>query len=199
MTKLESKIEALLFWKAEPVSKEELGSVFKATAGEIETALSALDRSLSDRGVRLIFKEQEVMLSTAPEAAAIIEALTKERLTKDLGRAGLEALAIILYRGPVSRREIDYIRGVNSSFIIRHLLVRGLVEKTTSETDERVFLYKPTFELIAFLGLTKVEDLPEYHLVRQEIDHFGKETEAAVQNEAAGGEVAGLTGDSEKI
>ena len=70
------------------------------------------------------------MLGTAPQMSATVETLTKEELMKDLGKAGLETISIILYKGPISRAEIDYIRGVQSNFILRNLLVRGLIEKS---------------------------------------------------------------------
>jgi segregation and condensation protein B len=75
---------------------------------------------------------------------------------KDLGKAGLETLSIILYQGPISRAEIDYIRGVNSNFILRNLLIRGLIERVENPHDQRSFLYKPTLELISYLGLSKI-------------------------------------------
>jgi segregation and condensation protein B len=102
------------------------------------------------------------MLGTAPEASALIEQLTREELSKDLGKAGLETLSIIVYKSPITRADLDYIRGVNSSFILRNLQIRGLVEKITNPADARSFLYRPTFELLQHLGVTRVEDLPEY-------------------------------------
>jgi segregation and condensation protein B len=84
--------------------------------------------------------------------------------------AGLETLSIVLYLGPVSRSEIDYIRGVNSNFILRNLLMRGLVERIEHETDKRSLKYRPTFELLSFLGIGSVEELPEYETTRAEIE-----------------------------
>jgi segregation and condensation protein B len=68
----------------------------------------------------------------------------------------------VLYKGPITRAEIDYIRGVNSNFILRNLQVRGLVEKIDNPADQRSYLYKPTFQLLEFMGVTRLEDLPEY-------------------------------------
>lgn len=179
---LDVKIEAVLFWKAEPVTISRLSQIFGVTEDEIKTALSALDEKLRDRGVALLFKDDEVSMRSAPTAGSLIESLAKEELTRDLGKAGLETLSVILYQGPLSRREIDYVRGVNSNFILRNLLVRGLVEKIDNPKDQRSFLYRPTFELLSFLGISKVEDLPQYIGVRQEIDTFKnapKEPESA--------------------
>jgi segregation and condensation protein B len=80
----------------------------------------------------------------------------------------------VLYHGPISRREIDYVRGVNSAFILRNLLVRGLVEKTDAKEGERSFTYKPTLELLSHLGVTKIEEFPEYEQVKNELREFNE-------------------------
>ena len=134
----------------------------------------------------MLRKDDEVALRTAPEAGGLIETLAKEELTKDLGKAGLETLSIVLYQGPISRREIDYVRGVNSNFILRNLLVRGLVEKVENPRDQRSFLYRPTFDLLSFIGISKIDELPQYASVRQEIATFNStpiEGEAPVSEE----------------
>ena len=159
---LEQLIEAILFWKAEPISIKKLAEACGKNEGEIQDALTVLEKSLENRGVKLVRKNDEVLLGTSPEASELIEKLTKEELSRDLGKAGLETLSIILYKGPITRAEIDYIRGVNSSFILRNLQIRDLVEKITDPNDARRFLYRPTFALLQHLGVTKVEDLPEY-------------------------------------
>jgi segregation and condensation protein B len=117
------------------------------------------------------------MLVTRQEAAPLIEGLVKEELSRDLGKAGLETLSTVLYKGPISRRDIDYIRGVNSQFILRNLLVRGLIEKITDAKDERRFLYRPTFELLQSLGVSSVSDLPEYAKVQEELTALAKKEE----------------------
>ena len=130
----------------------------------------------NNRGLTLIQTDTEVMLGTAKEFSPLIEQLTKEELSRDLGKAGLETLSIVLYQGPISRADIDYIRGVNSQFILRNLLIRGLVERIDNPKDARSFLYKTTLDLLAHLGISKVEDLPEYEKVRSDIDAFKGQT-----------------------
>ena len=159
---LESQIEAILFWKSEPLSMTKLSQVLGKSEPEVKAALEQLETNLKDRGIVLIRKDDEVMLGSVPEASLLIEQLTREELSKDLGRAGLETLSIILYKGPISRADIDYIRGVNSSFILRNLQIRDLVEKINNPQDARSFLYRPTFDLLQHLGVAKIEDLPEY-------------------------------------
>lgn len=167
---LDSYIEAVLFSRGEATPIKQLEEIFGKTREEIEIGLSDLQQKLEGRGIRLSRFEDEVALTTASKAGELIEKLTREELTKDLGKAGLETLSIILYHGPVSRREIDYIRGVNSQFILRNLLIRGLIQKVPSEKDQRTFLYKATLELLSFLGLEKINDLPQFNEVRKEIE-----------------------------
>ena len=163
-------IESILFFKGEPVTVERLSEITGRKTDEVEEAINVLEKELVNRGVVLMRKGDEVMLGTRSEAGPTIERLIKEELHRDLGRAGLETLSIILYLGPVPRSEIDYIRGVNSSFIIRNLLIRGLVERTENPKDKRSFIYKPTFELLSYLGIKKTEDLPEYETLKQELE-----------------------------
>jgi len=194
---LETKLEALLFWKGEPMTKKKIQVVLECSPEALDAAITSLETSLSSdtskRGLRIIRSGEgascEIELRTAPELSAFIEKLTKEELVRDLGKAGLETLSIILYKGPIKRSEIDYIRGVNSSFIIRNLLVRGLIERVTEKEGEtgRGFLYKPTIDLLAFMGISKIEDLPEFSKIKAEFEAFEKseemQTEQALQTD----------------
>ena len=169
---LSAKIESILFFKSEPLSRATLAKLTNTNIGLIDEALEELKTKLTGRGLVILEKGNEVMLGTAPEYTDLIEGLIKEELSRDLGKAGLETLAIVIYEGPLSRAEIDYVRGVNSSFILRHLLVRGLVERLPKPGDARTFLYGPTFDLLKYLGVAKIEDLPEYEALRQELKAF---------------------------
>ena len=166
---LDQKIEAILFFRGEPVKLKKLSEILEVDVAEIKRGVDLLQDRLQTGALTLITKEDEVMLATRSEVAPLIESLVKEELSRDLGKAGLETLSIVLYKGPITRREIDYIRGVNSQFILRNLLVRGLVEKITDEKDERRFLYKPTFELLQSLGVSAISELPEYIKVQEEL------------------------------
>ncbi len=183
---LSAKIEAILFWKAEPVSIKKLSSLLQTDEKSIRTGIAELESALQGRGLSLIQTDSEVALGTAKEMSPVIEQLTKDELTRDLGKAGLETISIVLYQGPISRADIDYIRGVNSQFILRNLLIRGLVERVDNPADARSFLYKPTLELLAHLGTAKIEDLPEYQAIRSDIEAFKQSTrEAALPNAPA--------------
>ncbi|MEX0917013.1 MAG: SMC-Scp complex subunit ScpB [Candidatus Paceibacterota bacterium] len=179
------KLEALLFWKGEPVAKKELLRLLSFSKEELGEALVVLRETLSKRGTTLLEKGDEVSLVTAPECSTLIEELRKEELSKDLGRAGGETLAIILYKGPVTRAELDYIRGVNSAFILRNLLIRGLIERISNPNDQRSYLYRPTSELYAHLGITKKEELPEFKRFISELESFTKHQEEKDQEYAS--------------
>ena len=150
---LAQKIEAILFWKAEPVTLKKLASLLNTDVVAIKQGVEQLEHGLKGRGVTLVQTDDEVTLGTAKELSPLIEQLTKDELTRDLGKAGLETISIVLYQGPISRSNIDYIRGVNSQFILRSLLIRGMVERIDNPTDSRSFLYKPTLQLLSHLGV----------------------------------------------
>ncbi len=168
---LTAQLEAYLFWKGEPIKTADLVKTLQTTADEIENAIRNLIHLYENRGVAVIYQNDEVQMVTAPAVANFIETLTREELSKDLGKAALETLAVIVYKGPISRSEVDYIRGVNSSFIMRNLLIRGLIEKVPSEKDARISLYRPTLELTKHLGLNSITELPEYESLHQNLQN----------------------------
>lgn len=162
---LESKIEGLLFYKGEEVSIKKLSELLGVTEGETEEGLKKLEQSLSGRGLVLVRKDDKVVLGITGELSTIISSIRKDEITKELSKASLETLSIVLYKNGVSRSEIDYIRGVNSSFILRNLLVRGLIEKVVDSRDSRRILYRPTFDTLAYMGVTSINQLPNYEQV----------------------------------
>ncbi|MEK9172012.1 MAG: SMC-Scp complex subunit ScpB, partial [Patescibacteria group bacterium] len=175
---LESKIEAILFFKNEPVSVVELGKWLGEKPDVVKKALVNLGDSYRGRGVVIISDGEFASFGTHPDASKLIENLQKEELSRELGRASLETLAIVLYKGPISRREIDHIRGVNSSFILRALLIRGLIERTDPSINSgqasinRSYSYKATLKLLEYLGITCRENLPEYKNAFDKIKEF---------------------------
>ena len=175
-------IEAVLFHKAEAVKLSDLAKILGTSRDDVEAALDDLEENLEGRGVTLIKNNNAVMLGTTPETAMTIEKLIKDELDKDLGKAGLETLAIVLYRGPIKRREIDYIRGVNSSYILRNMVMRGLVERINVPRN-RSFVYRPTFELLAYLGVSCVEELSEYACVNAEVEKLVENGETETKTE----------------
>ena len=113
----------------------------------------------------------------------MIENLQKEELNKELSKASLETLSILLYKNGTTRAEIDYIRGVNSSFILRALSVRGLVEKTVDPNDNRRFVYKPSLNLLSFMGVKSIEEMPEFNDINKTIEESAKALEEELKEE----------------
>lgn len=179
----EQLIEAILFWKGEPITLKKLTELCKVNLDELNVCLNSLEEKLSGRGIILVRKDDEVMLGTAPFASEIIEDLTREELSKELSKATLETLSIILYMSSIKRSAIDYIRGVNSQFSIRHLEMRGLIEKITSDTDSRVYLYRPTFEALSYLGVSKIEDVEGFSETKEKLDAFQRQKDEEVKVE----------------
>lgn len=177
---LEQKIEAILFWKGEPVTYKSLAADLKTDEASIKEAIEILEKSLTGRGVTLVRHDGQVMLGTAPEMSRFFEDLRREELQKDLSKAALETLSIILYRDGVTRGEINFIRGVNSAFILRMLEIRGLVEKTTHKSDARMYVYRPSLELLGFMGVSNAAELPRFEEVRETLENklLGQENNA---------------------
>lgn len=166
---LESKIEGLLFYKGEDVTTKSLSTLLKVSEDEIKVALDKIEDSLSGRGLVLVRKDDSVLLGISAKLSPIIESIRKDEITRELSKASLETLSIILYKDGVARSEIDYIRGVNSSFILRNLLVRGLIEKVVDSKDSRRALYKPTFDTLSYMGVSSIENLPNYVNIKMQL------------------------------
>jgi len=166
---LSKQIEGLLFYKAAPMKLTQLKKIFSVDDEVLGAAIAELKDRLTNGAVRLANTETEVQLVTAPELDELIEAVRKDELKRDIGKAGAETLAIVLYKGPISRVEIDRIRGVNSAFILRNLMVRGLVERGT-EGKSHTFAITPT--LLAHLGVTHKTELSNYATVLDQLEKF---------------------------
>src|SRR3989338_6473996 len=169
-TSIDSQIEALLFALGRPLNRVELQKMLGASPADIENALQAL--AGRQGGVTIVDDGVEVELRVSAQNSALIEKVRKDESSRDIGKAGLEALSAVLYRGPLTRSEIDFIRGVNSSQTLRTLTLRGLVRKVPNPKDERSFLYEPTTELLSQLGASRQQDLPGYADVRQKLQQL---------------------------
>jgi segregation and condensation protein B len=174
---LEQKIEALLFYKNEPMEIKKISKILGVGESEIKESLKNLEITLKGRGICIITTTNEVSLATSPETRDFIEQIAKDEMRAEIGKAGLETLAIILYNGPVSRREIDYIRGVNSTFILRNLSMRGLVEKEADKEDQRIFKYRASLPLLAHLGIKRIEELPDFAEVKSKTEQMKNEND----------------------
>lgn len=161
---MKAQIESLLFIAGHALSFKKLSEVLEISESEIRNFLKDLSEEYkkNERGLRLIFLDNKVQLVAAIESVETVKKLVKSDFEEDLSQAALETLAIISYRGPISRAAIENLRGVNCSFILQNLSLRGLIEKKNNPEDGRSYIYNVTFDFLRYLGLNKLEDLPNY-------------------------------------
>lgn len=173
---LQAKLEALLFVYGEPVKLKVLSEKLEVTKSEIEAALLALRTELQSdtRGLALFSSEDKYSLVTKPELSLVIQKIIKEEFDSELTAASLETLAIVSYLGPCNRAEIDYIRGVNSSFILRNLTIRGLVERKQDPERGNAFIYNVSFDFLKHMGIPSADSLPEHAKYRELVKSFLK-------------------------
>ena len=166
---LSVKLEALLFVAAEPVPTAQLATALDVSTSVVERGLNELDASLQSRGLRLQRHAGRVQLTTAPQLAELIERFLGLEATSHLSRAALETLAIIAYQQPVTRPQIDSIRGVNSDSMMKSLLSKNLIlESGRADGPGRPILYSTTPEFLQHFGLNSILEMPP--LARPEED-----------------------------
>ncbi|MDO8566946.1 MAG: SMC-Scp complex subunit ScpB [bacterium] len=155
-------LEALLFASGEPVEKKRIVALLGLKESELQIALKILKTQLDGHGVSIVETDGEIEMRTSPKAAVVVKKLRESELSRDLGRASLETLAVIAYQTGATRGEIDWVRGVNSSASLRTLLLRGLIAGREDEQDKRRVRYGLTTEALAHLGITRAEELPRF-------------------------------------
>lgn len=166
---LRRDLESLLLVSARPLTVRHLAKLTGSTEDDVRVALDELKQvyNTDQRGIQLQQAGQQVQLVTSPLAAKLIADFLKAEQSGDLTDPAIETLTIIAYRGPISKLELDQIRGVNCSLILRHLMIRGLVE---SEDDDAQMTtrYSVTLDFLRFLGLASIDQLPDYHALRND-------------------------------
>ena len=164
-------VESTLFVSSGPVTIGRLAKALEVSNAMIKDALAQLEEDYKTRGLRLQWNGNEVQLTTAPAASGAIERFLGLELTTRLSQAALEVLAIIAYMQPITRPQVDQIRGVNSDGALRRLLSVGLIEEVGRlETPGRPILYGTTPEFLQHFGLTMLEELPELETTQEEDD-----------------------------
>lgn len=162
---LSAKLEALLFASPSSATPSQLAIALEITTQEVEAGLKELELRYTQEnlkfGLRLQRLHGRIQLTTAPESAPFIERLLGLEATSRLSRAALEALAIIAYTEPVTRPQIDAIRGVNSDGVLKSLLNKGLIQEIgRAEAPGRPILYSITQDFLGHFGLNSLDDLP---------------------------------------
>lgn len=159
---LKSIIESILLVAGKPVSIKEISKSASAMITEVQKEIASLISDYQDRGIKIIKKGDFYSMVTAPENAEYVSRFLNEELRHDLSEAALETLSIITYSQPITRMEIEEIRGVSSDHLIRNLMVRGLIQEVgRKDSPGRPILYGTTVEFLQYFGLTSEEELPK--------------------------------------
>jgi segregation and condensation protein B len=159
---LERTLESLLFVAPEPLSVIVLGKILELPALDVELALRSLAGQFACRGVRLQEHNGHWEMVSAPESAPFVEKLLGLPSTTKLSPAALETLAIVAYHQPITKGQIEAVRGVDSSGVLNTLQARGLiVDKGRLETVGHPILYGTSAEFLRHFGLQRIEELPE--------------------------------------
>lgn len=162
--KITSVLESILFISGEPITAEQISKAMDLSREEVERGLEELVKKYrdTDSGLNLVLKGDFVQLVTCANNAEYIDKFSKSAMQESLSKAALEVLSVIAYRGPLSRAEIEAIRGVNCSVTLRNLLIRELVERTENKDDARGYVYSVSLQFLKEIGLQKISDLPDY-------------------------------------
>ncbi|MFA6227858.1 MAG: SMC-Scp complex subunit ScpB [Patescibacteria group bacterium] len=160
---LKNTIESLLFISHKPLSVAELARLAESDKTAVEEALKLLQGEYGEKngGIEIINIEDKYQMAATGESSTTVAKFLKTEVTGELTRPSLETLTIIAYRGPVSKAELELIRGVNCSLILRNLLMRGLIE-SREDKDKAANVYQITFDFLKHLGLSSVSELPDY-------------------------------------
>ncbi|HKK54552.1 MAG TPA: SMC-Scp complex subunit ScpB [Patescibacteria group bacterium] len=166
---LKSQIESLLFIAAKPLSLNDLNKILTKDKKAIKKALIEL-RDIyhqNESGLQIIEQSKKYQMVSSADNAKLVQKYLEDETSGELSQPSLEALTIIAYRGPISKTELERIRGVNCSLIIRNLLLRGLIEEKNSASGEDK-IYNVSLDFIRFLGIESIEQLPDYERLNKD-------------------------------
>ena len=164
---LKSVIESLLFIANRPLSKKEIAKITHWKTDKVEQTLKQLSEKYKQEkgGIRIIQNGQEWQMVTDPANSSIIQKFLKQEINQELTPASLETLSIIAYRSPIKRDELEQIRGVNCSIILRNLLIKGLIVQ--EDKDEEI--YNVSLDFIRHLGINDLKELPNYEQLNEQV------------------------------
>ncbi len=166
---LKNVVESLLFVSSKAMRTKELAKFLETEEALVQAALTELANERRDAGVIVLENNGEYQMATQPKNSTRVKNFLNAELREKLTDATVEVLAIIAYRQPISKAEVEAVRGVNSQYSIRHLLMRGLIEKIANPNDARSVLYQTTTEFLQHMGLASVKDLPEFEKLVEQI------------------------------
>jgi len=158
-----SKLESILFVASKPLTIVQLAKSLETSKENIMEALETLSMKYNrdDSGIHILREAETVQMATNPDNADVIDGFLKDDVSGELTKAQLETLTVIAYRSPITRADLEQIRGVNCAIILRNLMMRGLVEQYDS-SDEILPTYVLTMDALAALGISEISKLPQF-------------------------------------
>jgi segregation and condensation protein B len=169
MNKLVKHISTILFYRGSAVKEKDLMDLCQVGEPDLHEALEILSHNLEVVGLTIVRHGKKVSLTTHSDQASIIEDFKKAEVSGPLSNNAVETLAIIAYQAPVRKTDIDFIRGVNSQYILRNLQSRGLIERHKDKNDDRTHVYTPTLALLEYFGVSSIGQLPDYESIQSEL------------------------------
>ena len=166
---LKSIIESLLFITNRPLTKKELANLVEEKIEDVEKALEELveEYTKNDKGIKMVQNGKEFQMVTDPANSKVVQKFLEAEVNKELTPASLETLSTIAYRAPISREELEQIRGINCAVILRHLLIKGLITEETQDNGKQV--YDISLDFLRQLGINKISELPDYEQLNKNI------------------------------
>ncbi len=163
-------VEAFLFTAGDPVDEKKIQTFLRLTKKQWSGIMGSLTEKYGQEnsGLQIIHKGSKIQLVTKPSLAELVAKFLGKTLgNEELSRATLETLAVVAYRGPVTRAQVEYVRGVNCSFALRTLSLRGIIDRKDNPLDSRSYLYEISFDFLKNLGLKSVEELKDYDKLKE--------------------------------
>lgn len=170
MNALHKQLESLLFIAGKPLSVKKLSELVGASAKETEKALEEIllrYEQNEESGLQIMRAGQQYQMATKPDFSKLVETFVASEQTGELTKPSLETLTIVAYRGPITKADLEQIRGVNCSLILRNLLIKGLVE-ASFDRSSKMTVYQITLPFMEFLGMTRQEQLPNYETLHND-------------------------------
>jgi len=167
MATLEAKIEALLAVSPRALDIKKIAELTNAKKDEVRSAIASLADRLkaAESGIVVVRVGDDVRFASAPDTDKVVEAFVKDETAGELTRPQLEALTVIAYRGPIFKSELEQIRGVNCTMILRNLMMRGLVDE---KMQDGLAQYAVSMEFMRFLGDSSVSELPDHEMLQSD-------------------------------
>ncbi len=159
-------VTAFLFVQARPYNIEKLQKIFLLSDESFKEIAETITKHIIGTGLSLLVSKKDISLTTDPQFGKQISKVIEDEEGAALTPAQAETLSLIAYGDRITRAQLDYLRGVSSKFIVRLLLMRGLVEE--HKTEDGTFLI-PTGEFLRSVGVAQTSGLPDFETIQQEI------------------------------